>query len=217
MSINAALNLGTGTSYADDTHAWHSTGRKSRNGGYNAEYTVCSDEYDPDDVDHAEQVAALGDGDDWPDEFHHPGKLQIRIDPGARIEFIYTPQIETAKARHESRATVTHGDRESVYDNHSLSIRLDLDHSAPYGIALDIGRSAYDGGKNGRHLTRDADLLGGVFESIEAQGSHEYTGFDESSAALFRDFAERFALQLYLQQKNIRAFKLGKAAALKAA
>lgn len=211
MAISSALNLGLEEYYVNDSYAWYDRGAKWRNGGYSAEYAVCNDEIDADNIDHAAQIEQIGDDELWPDEFHYPGKLEIRVNPAVRIEFIYTPEIESASNRHASHTTVMHDGRSRVYDNNSLSIRIDLDPNAPYGVALDIGRSAYDGGKNGRHITRDSDLLGGVFEGIDEQGSHEYTGFDESSRGAFRNFAERLAVQLDLQNKNVRAAKLGKA------
>lgn len=196
--------------YFLDTHAWYESGKRARNSGYLAEYDVCSDLYYPDEEDHADELTALrqdaehyGEEELWPDEFHHPGKLEIRVNPAKRIEFVYTPSIQVAQRRHASRSEVTTNDgRTRAYDNNSLSIRVDLDPTAPAGIALDVGRSEYEGERDGRRMSRNADLLGSLLSRTAETGSHEYSGFSKKSAEQFREFAERFAIQLDLQQKE---------------
>ena len=194
--------------YFLDTHAWYVKGTRGRNSGYNAEYVVCNDTYHPDDEDHSDilyelkKEAELIDGVDlWPDEFHHPAKLEIRIDPTKRIEFIYTPEIETARQRHYSHSEVVRNGNTKYYDSSSLSIRIDIDPTAPHGIALDVGRSAYEGSK----MTRSADLVGSVLSRTSQTGSHEYTGFTEGMDAEFRIFAEQLSVQLNLQHKEHEA------------
>jgi len=217
LAISTALALGS-RDYDEYTHAWHEGGNKSRNGGYNATYSVCNVEPWPDYDDHAEHFFnGVTDDGLLPDEFHNPGKLEIRVDPAVRIEFIYTPEIESARSRHGSHSTVTQNGVEKNYENQTLSIRIDLDPNAPHGVALDTGRSAYDGGKDGRHIKRDSDLLGSVFGDIEDQGSHEYSGFDETSLAEFPNFAERLAIQLDLQNKEIKRASIGRVALQEAA
>lgn len=211
-NISAALSLGgEGHTNTLNPQVWYGKGVKTRNSGYNSTYTVCNDVFDADDIDHASQISEIED-DLWPDEFHYPGKLEIRVDPLKRIEFIYTPEIETVKSRHVSHSTVREAGRERVYSNDSLSIRIDLDSNAPNGVALDIGRSAYSGHKDDRTLERDADLLGGVFGEISDQGSHESSGFSKGATDEFRNFAERLAVQLDLQNKVVNSAKLASAA-----
>lgn len=193
------------TSLPVDAFAWFKQGSKSRNGGFNSQYDTCFDEYYPDENDHAGELAALGLDDMWPDEFHNPARLDVRVDPAVRIEFIYTPEAQSAQERHHSHSEVSEPDgKKKVYQNKAISIRIDLDPKAPHGIALDIGRSSFDGDANGRHILRDADLLGGVFERLSDSGSHEYAGFEPGMAEEFRNFAERFAVQLDLQKKNVQ-------------
>ncbi|TAH35655.1 hypothetical protein EYC59_01705 [Candidatus Saccharibacteria bacterium] len=188
-----------------DAFAWFKQGTKSRNSGFNSQYSVCFDEYNPDENDHASELAKLGLDDMWPDEFHNPARLDVRVDPAVRIEFIYTPEAQSAQERHHSHSEVSEPDgKKKVYQNKAISIRIDLDPKAPHGIALDIGRSSFDGDANGRHILRDADLLGGVFERLSDSGSHEYAGFEPGMAEEFRNFAERFAVQLDLQKKNVQ-------------
>lgn len=204
-----ALLVGTDEwSPVTDVFAWYESGQRGRRGGYNSTYHVCNDEFDYDDEDHAEQVAELWDnGDDalWPDEFHHPAKLEIRVDPGARIEFVYTPEIESAKQRHQSHSEITDTKGQTkVYDNQSLSIRIDLDPYAPHGIALDIGRHSHDAtSAAGKYLRRSADLLGSIFGDISATGSHTYAGFTEDMGKSFSALAEQFAVQLRLQERQV--------------
>lgn len=217
-NISSALNLSG--AWDDDLlniNIWYSRGRKSRNSGYIAEYIVCNDEFDPDDIDHSAQVDELDPDDLWPDEFYYPGKLEVRVDPERRIEFVYTPELESAQNRHVSHATTVQGGVERIYSNNALSIRIDLDSTAPCGVALDIGRSTYEGEKDGRSLHRDSDLLGSVFDEIGDQGSHEYTGFAEGVSQEFKNFAERLAIQLNLQNKEIQKAKLSRAVLSKVA
>ena len=134
----------------------------------------------------------------------------MRVDPERRIEFVYTPELESAQNRHLSHATTVQGGVERIYSNSALSIRIDLDSTAPHGVALDIGRSTYEGEKDGRSLHRDSDLLGSVFDEIGDQGSHEYAGFGEGASQEFKNFAERLAIQLDLQNKEIQRVKLSR-------
>ncbi len=213
-SIAKAMDIHSepGVLVVDDpigTHAWYRRGQKGRNGGYVAEYAVCTDEFNPDIVDHQDALAELDNPDEggekeWPDEFHYPGKLEIRIDPERRIEFVYTPEILSAKQRHMSHSRVERDGDTKDYHNESLSIRLDLDETAPAGIALDVGRGAYTGERNGKIMTRTGDLLGTVLTHASETGSHEYSGITDDMAKQFRAYAERFAVHLDLQHKNNR-------------
>lgn len=208
-SLDLYSPLGSNPEEPYGSRAWYQTGRKGRNSGFVSMYNVCNDEFEPDTDDHRSVLdkidhdAELSMGYDlWPDEFHHPAKVEIRVDPQSRIEFKYIPEIETAKSRHFSHSEVSDEKGVRVYEESALSIRIDLDPKAPNGIALDLGRSPYEGGRNGRNLTRTGDLVGLVLMSDDRTGSHEYTGFDDESAQKFRNFAERFAVQLDLQKKE---------------
>lgn len=208
-------NNSTNYDYFLDTHAWYMKGRRGRNGGYVSTYEVCNDTYYPDDEDHASELSSIrafatehGVDEQWPDEFHHPAKLEIRVDPAKRIEFVYTPMAESAKSRHASTSEVVARDGKTrVYENESLSIRIDLDPTSPSGIALDIGRNEYDGERDGKRMRRNADLLGGLLARTSETGSHEYTGLTPDMADEFKVFAEKFAVQLDLQHKEFRASK----------
>ena len=188
------------------THAWYQSGRRGRHGGFIAEYIVCNDTYSPDDEDHDDVLEELkeegqryGGEELWPDEFHKSAKLEIRVDPLKRIEFIYTPEATTAMQRHASKSKVVREGVERHYENNALSIRIDLDPTAPNGVALDVGRSEYDGQREGQHMVRSADLLGSVLSRTSETGSHEYAGFTEAMAEQFMTFAEQLSVQLSLQ------------------
>lgn len=187
-----------------DTFSWYLSGRITRGGGYVAEYNICNDEFYYDEIDHKNIIDEINESDDyapWPDEFHHPGKMEIRVDPKKRIEFVYTPGTPSARARHFSRSEVSENGKTRYYNNNALSIRLDLDPYAPNGIALDIGRSPHDHERDGRLSYRTGDLLGSVMAEASPTGSHEYAGFAEGMTENFRNYAERLAIWLLLQNK----------------
>ena len=181
-----------------NTYVYYNYGVKSRDGGFESSYTVCNDDMSYDEDDHDAQIDNIDD-DRWPGEFHYDAKLDIKVNPLKRIEFVYTPEAESGKKRHSSHSQYA-GDRE--YNNESLSIRIDLDTEAPDGIALDIGRSSYDGPKRSTRLTRSSDLLGDIFENASPNGSHEFTGFKPGMANMFKGFAEGLSLRLALQKQE---------------
>jgi len=198
--------------YYDDgaTHVWHEVGRRQKYqkndeaNGYLARYTVCHD-LDLPDGDQDDVLKEVGD--DWPDEFHYPAKLEIRVNPLRRIEFAYTHEKESARQHYMSNAEVIRSGRAVHYDNDTLSIRVDLDPTAPDGIALDVGRTAFRGRNNDRELVRSGDLLGTIFGDISPAGNHEYTGFEPGMADEFKGFAEQLSVKLELQAGAIRTQK----------
>ena len=207
-SGSMCLNLGQQNpepSYG--TNAWYTRGVKDRDGGFRSEYEVCNDRFDYDKDDHAKQIEKLeaddSEGYNYPDEFHFPGKFEVIDNPLARVEFLYTPEAETAQARHSSHSQRTDSGKTREYANNGISMRIDLDPTAPYGIALDIARSEYDGVKNGGHVKRTADLLGDIFTEASTHGSHEYTGFTADMRGHFKEFAEELGLTLHLQKQEL--------------
>lgn len=212
-AIAAALAVGAGQPQADYlAHAWLIKGKIPSNGvgAYNAVYDVCNDTYvDEGDQDQPED----GDYFDGYPEIHYPGELEVRVDPLKRIEFKYTPKLESARSHHHSHSQITYTDgRQRKYDNCSLSIRIDLDPDSPAGINLDVARSDMDGpfGSDGKKIQRQGDLVGKVLAAASPDGSHRYEGFTPAMANEFRTFAERLALQLYLQGKEVGKREIGR-------
>ncbi|MFZ1812037.1 MAG: hypothetical protein WAU02_00740 [Candidatus Saccharimonadales bacterium] len=210
--IASCLALGSST-YTDDylSHAWRLDGRVPSNGfgTYNATYAVCHDTYiDEGDLD-PHNIRGEYDDDG---EIHYPGKIEIRVNSSKRIEFVYTPNRESARNHHYSHSVITHSDgRQRVYENWSLSIRIDLDQNSPAGIALDIARSdkteTYS--TDGKLIDRKGDLVGGLLAAASESGSHQVRGFTPEMTGDFRNFSERFALQLHLQGQEQKSRLVG--------
>lgn len=197
---NEWKTLDPGDELIEQSLVWRTSGRKGRNSGYYAEYHTCNDEWLPDYIDHSAVLDGLDDLA-WPEEFHYPAKLQILINPARRIEFVYTPEILSAKHRHMSHSLVVEQDGSTKeYHNESLSIRIDLDQTAPNGIALDVGRSPHEGERGGRSMKRTGDLLGNVLAKASASGSHEYSGFTAGMASQFTSYAENFVALLKIRE-----------------
>lgn len=169
-----------------DTHAWYQSGEKGRAGMYTSRYSVCTDDFHGDPVDHYDELKTADDDDLWPDEFHYPG---------TRIEFLYKPDITTMRQRHESHSV--HGD--TITHNDALSIRIDRDPDAPNGLSVDIGRSVYDAVYNGKRLYRTNDLLGGILMDASPSACHAYDGFIDTDLEEFESFTQRLVVQLELQ------------------
>lgn len=185
----------------DDTHIWRTFGKRIQNGGYVSDYKVCTDL----SSDEKDQDGIAPEDKDYMDTFHYPGKVQLKIEPLKRIEIIYTPDRQSARDYHTSHTDITAPDgKQTSFDNDSLSLRIDIDELAPAGIALDIGRSAYDGGRNGKSMQRNGDLLGRIFQSVTPYGSHEYSGFTPAMKDEFRGFAEQLALRQYLRSQELQ-------------
>lgn len=128
------------------------------------------------------------------------GALDVKIIPDSRISFDYKPSSDWSYPEYyTSQSTILLSDGKRVtHYNDALCMRIDLDENAPYGIALDLGRSPYDG----EIVNREGDLAGKIFSSISKNGCHEYTGFSEDMAKEFNSFAEELALHQHLSWIN---------------
>lgn len=176
------------------TFAYPKSHRHLNNGRYESIIKVQNETL----LDEGDFVEITGEDRDYDfqEGFAYIGQLRILIDPKKRIEISYTPEQESAQAYHASE-TVVRNDTQKRYQNTDISMRIDIDHTAPAGVALDLGRSAFEGDK----LTRPGDLIGNVFSSVSPHGSHEYTGFTPDMKDQFPQFADEFALQQYLYHK----------------
>lgn len=175
-------------------------GVKARNNGFRSVYDVLT-----------ETFFDMGDYEDIPQsrrdsiDFAYTGQLHVSINPQRGVVIDYIPTQKSARRYHNTESEVTGSDGDQrVYHNEGLSMRIDLDATAPCGIALDMGRSPYDGSRNGRHLKRNGDLLGRVYATVTEQGSHEYTGFTTEMRDEFRTFAEELTLAQYLRWQDRR-------------
>lgn len=150
-------------------------------------------------TDEGDFVEVQGEDRDYKfeDGFGYTGMLTITIDPAKRIEFSYKADQQSARQFHESTTEVRNG-KHTTYNNDDMSLRIDIDPTAPAGIAMDFGRSKFHGDK----LSREGDLLGKVYSLVTPEtGSHEYTGFTPEMKDQFAPFAEEIMLQQYFYHK----------------
>jgi len=171
-------------------------GRKHSNGGYESSYEVTTTT----EFDEGDFIETPDDEKDNWDLYLYKGILNIQIDPTKRVAFEYIPDQQSARNYHETKTVIKHKTGEQLkYDNKGLSLRIDIDKTAPCGIALDIGRSPYDAAKSEGAFTRTGDLLGTIFAEVSPNGCHEYTGFTSEMRDNFKGFAEELALNQYLR------------------
>jgi hypothetical protein len=148
------------------------------------------------------------EGEDVIDEpYRYWGALRISVNPNQRIEISYVPDREAAAAYHMSEAVRQTGDKLTVYQPIELSLRLDLDSTAPEGMAVDFGRGDFEGEK----FLREGDLLGRVLGSVRPGSStHFYEGFSPGMVEQFRPAAEELIMQMALQfQEKLNRFPDG--------
>lgn len=177
------------------------SGRKYKNNGYESSYEVRTVSY----FDHGDFDDIIDDEKDNWDLFQYEGTLNIQIDPLSRISFDYIPKQSSANDYHKTETIIQNKKGERLaYNNNGLSLRIDIDKTAPCGIALDVGRSPYDASKSEGAFSRDGDLLGSIFAQVSPNGCHEYSGFTTEMRDKFKPFAEELALNQYLRWSSSR-------------
>jgi len=128
------------------------------------------------------------------------GMLSVSIDPSRRVSFEYTPISDWYGGWHKSETIILSKKFEQTkFSNDGLCLRIDIDETAPEGIALDLGRSEYDAKKSDGFFSRTGDLLGNIFSEVSPNGCHEYTGFTSEMKNDFRAFAEELAVKQHLR------------------
>ena len=185
------------------THVFFESGKKKGRGTYESRYRVNSDtyedegdfedyEYDSDDLTRNRDLLSE-------DGFGYAGTLVVEIDPEHRINFSYRPDQASAEAHYEQTVKVTRDGKERAWMTRDLSVRLDLDPTAPNGLSLDVGRSPYEG----ENLERPGDLVGKVLATTSSEGSHTYEPFTSDMVPEFSNMAEMLIVHQDLIRRRV--------------
>lgn len=187
MSLGSDVNE-KGDAYKRVIH--QKRGERFKNDGYLSSYDIESKPINPEDASYWEKLKQ---------KYHNltldRGSLEIKIIPDVRISFDYKPSSESISGDYyKSNSVIDGGEIQMQHHNDALCMRIDLDDNAPYGIALDLGRSPF----SGTRIQRDGDLIGRIFSSVSKNGCHEHTGFTPQMKDEFGSFAEELALKQHL-------------------
>lgn len=171
--------------------------KKMAGNGYSFTYaaSTVTTQYEGDHPEPEEGDVHRGVDFRWLEGTPYRGRLEVSIDPDRRISFSYIPEQEVSRVRYDTSHVAERDNKLVHHAFRELNMRLDVDAKSPAGVALDLGRSAFESDT----FLRDGDLLGRVMELADpVNGSHTYDGFTSEMLPQLRDIAERLIVQLTL-------------------
>ncbi len=195
----------------NQTYVYFRGAKKAGKERFESEYDTCVDRFYPEGDGDFEWVDDDGGGGAYKDvngkmpdnseEVHYPGKILIAVDPDKRINFSYFHELDSSAVHYRQTISRISLSGKPVDDEAAdLSVRLDLDPTAPAGIALDIGRSSF----RSETYSRLGDLMGKLLSvSSPETGSHTYAPFTESMVEEFKNVAEYLAVHQDLVRRRV--------------